>query len=74
MKKKCVFRVLSIAGLSFLIMGGTILAVSYNKDVIQTQAYSVSNDSLPSTIDLNDSTDSEIRNYYSSLNGKVLAN
>ena len=32
----------------------------------ETDAYSVS--SLPTTIDLNDSTSSEIRNYYSSLN------
>ena len=66
MKKTKLF----ISGLSLLTLtSGVLLGISIdnqkqnNKEV---SAYSTS--SLPDTIDLNDSTDSQIRSYYSSLN------
>ena len=63
MKKQLI--IVSILGL--LGTSGAIIASSANKVMKGAEAYSVS--SLPTTIDLNDSSDSEIRNYYSSLNG-----
>ena len=62
MKKQLL--IVSILGL--LGASGAIIANSAKEVMKGAEAYSIS--SLPTTIDLNDSTDSEIRNYYSSLN------
>lgn len=64
MKKKiiAVISLLSLASLSF----GLALSVSSKDGGEETKAYSGS--SLPTTINLNDATDSTIRSYYSSLN------
>ena len=48
---------------------GVLLGVN-KRPVEQVEGYSAVS-TLPSTIDLNDSTDSEIRSYYSALNGKT---
>ena len=66
MKKSYLF----LSGLSLLTLtSGVLLGVSINKQKQNTKeakAYSVS--SLPTTIDLNDNSASDIRSYYSSLN------
>lgn len=64
MKKQLI--IVSILGL--LGTSGAIIAKSANEVMKDAEAYNVA-ESLPTTIDLNDSTSSEIRNYYSSLNG-----
>ena len=58
--------IVSILGL--LGTSGAIIAKSANEVMKDAEAYNVA-ENLPTTIDLNDSTSSEIRNYYSSLNG-----
>ena len=63
MKKQLI--IVSILGL--LGSSGAIIASSANKVMKGAEAYSATT-SLPTTIDLNDSSDAEIRNYYSSLN------
>ena len=63
MKKQLI--IVSILGL--LGTSGAIIASSANKVLKGAEAYNAET-SLPTTIDLNDSSDSEIRNYYSSLN------
>ncbi len=63
MKKQLI--IVSILGL--LGTSGAIIASSANEVWKGAEAYYVS--SLPSTIDLNDSSSTEIRSYYSSLNG-----
>ena len=68
MKKNLILKITIASGLSFFVVGGTISAVMHDRNFEQANAYSIS--SLPTTIDLNDSTASEIRNYYSALNGK----
>ena len=68
MNKNLVLKITVASGLSFFVVGGTVSAFLHNKDVKEASAYSAS--SLPSTIDLNDSSASDVRNYYSSLNGK----
>ena len=59
--------------LRFAALGGIVLlsipAFLCLGNIQETSAYSTS--SLPTTIDLNDTTDSVIRNYYSSLNSKT---
>ncbi len=64
MKKPII--IVSILGL--LGASGAIIAGSAKEVWKGAEAYSATT-SLPTTIDLNDSTSSEIRNYYSSLNG-----
>ena len=64
MKKPII--IVSILGL--LGASGAIIANSAKEVWKGAEAYG-SNTSLPTTIDLNDSTSSEIRSYYSSLNG-----
>ena len=61
-------QLLIVSILGLLGASGAIIANSANKVMKGAEAYSLS--SLPSTIDLNDCTEAEIRNYYSSLNGK----
>ena len=57
-------KLLPLLSISFLTLSG--VATSINKvEVKSMDAYSVAN--LPTTINLNDNTDEEIRNYYSSL-------
>ena len=63
MKKQLI--IVSILGL--LGTSGAIIASSANKVMKGAEAYDAIT-SLPTTIDLNDSSDLEIRNYYSSLN------
>lgn len=53
-----------IALLSFSLVLGSLFVTKDN--YFKADAYSSS--SLPTTIDLNDNSESEIRNYYSSLN------
>ena len=65
MKKQLI--IVSILGL--LGTSGAIIASSANKVWKGAEAYNATT-TLPTTIDLNDSTATEIRNYYSSLNGK----
>ncbi len=65
MKKQLI--IVSILGL--LGTTGAIIASSANEVMKGAEAYSPTT-SLPTTIDLNDSSATEIRNYYSSLNGK----
>ena len=65
MKKSYLF----LSGLSLLTLtSGVLLGVSINnpKNKKETKAYTAT--SLPSTIDLNDTSEANIRNYYSSLN------
>ena len=64
MKKPII--IVSILGL--LGASGAIIASSANEVWKGAEAYN-STTSLPTTIDLNDSTSSEVRSYYSSLNG-----
>ena len=63
MKKRLIFTffLTAILSLSF----ATVLAVKSN-NTIDVESYSKSE--LPTTIDLNDSTESDIRSYYSALN------
>ena len=68
MKKNLILKITIASGLSFFVVGGVIAAIAHNDNVKKTEAYSIS--SLPTTIDLNDSSASDVRNYYSSLNGK----
>ncbi len=68
MNKNAILKITIASGLSFVIVGGTVSAIVHNRRIKEASAYSIS--SLPTTIDLNDSTSSEIRNYYSALNGK----
>ena len=67
MRKKICFNVIGVASLISASLAGGITAFIYNshKEVKSTEAYSPS--SLPTTIDLNDCTETEIRNYYSGL-------
>ena len=60
--KKVLIPALSIGVLSI-----ASITLSFNNPVQKVSAYSVAN--LPTTIDLNDNTADEIRNYYSALNG-----
>ena len=69
MNKSIILKITIASGLSFFIVGGTISAILHKKTTEQVYAYNALSD-LPTTIDLNDSSASEIRNYYSSLNGK----
>ena len=65
MKRKVILNVVAMSALVGAIFAGTVIYFN-EKEVEKTSAYTVS--SLPTTIDLNDSTSSEIRNYYSALN------
>ena len=56
--------ILSASSLAF--MGMAVLLVNEKTEYQETNAYSTT--SLPTTIDLNDTSASNIRNYYSSLN------
>ena len=61
-----------IACLSFvaiLAAGFSVSLINSSKNVKKVEGYSTS--SLPTTIDLNDSTANDIRSYYSSLNNKT---
>ena len=60
--KKIIIPALSIGVLSL-----ASISLSFNNSTQKVSAYSVAN--LPTTIDLNDNTADEIRNYYSALNG-----
>ena len=67
--KKLKFLIIgALAGLTIASLTA-VISVNAMKSV-ETQAYSYL-DTLPTTIDLNDSTDSDIRSYYSSLNSKT---
>ena len=59
---KKIIPLLAVAG-AFALSSGALLKTN---SINRVNAYTKS--SLPTTIDLNDSTDSEIRNYYSNLN------
>ena len=63
MKKRFLFC-LSLAGL--MSAGLSVVLISSSKDIKKVEGYSTS--SLPTTIDLNDSSESTIRSYYSNLN------
>ena len=62
-KKSILFKITALA--SVLILNAS-LYVALKKDAQKVDAYSAS--SLPTTIDLNDCSEQEIRSYYSSLN------
>ena len=62
-KKSFLFKIATLTAVFTLNIS---LYVSLNKTVEKVDAYSTS--SLPTTIDLNDCTEQEIRSYYSSLN------
>ena len=64
MKKKNIFIALSVLILS------APLAFSLSKVNVYQEVGAYSGSSLPTTIYLKDNTDEEIRNYYSSVNGK----
>ena len=66
--KKRILACLSFAAL--LTAGFSVALFSANKNIDKTEASSYTVNSVPSTIDLNDSTESEVRSYYSSLNNK----
>ena len=61
-------QLLIVSILGLLGASGAIIANSASKVWKGAEAYNATT-SLPTTIDLNDSTSSEIRSYYSSLNG-----
>lgn len=65
MKKRLLFC-LSLSAL--LTAGFSLSLVDSSKDVKKVEGYSTS--SLPTTIDLNDTSEANIRSYYSSLNSK----
>ena len=66
MRNKAVKKaILPILGLSLVLGSSLVLAAKPNK-AKQVEGYSTS--SLPTTIDLNDTTPADIRSYYSSLN------
>ena len=65
MKKRLLFC-LSLSAL--LTAGFSLSLVNSSKDVKEVEGYSAS--SLPTTIDLNDTSEANIRSYYSSLNNK----
>lgn len=65
MKKRFLFC-LSLAG--FMSAGISVALANTSKDVKEVEGYSTS--SLPTTIDLNDTSEANIRSYYSSLNNK----
>ena len=61
-----------IACLSFvaiLAAGLSVSLINSSKEAYKVEGYDTS--TLPTTIDLNDSTASDIRSYYSSLNNKT---
>ena len=64
-KNKHIIRISAIATLSLAIGSGYFLALN-NKSAKKAECYSTS--SLPTTIDLNDTSAENIRSYYSSLN------
>ena len=55
-----------ISASALAIAAGVVLLMDNKEEYVETNAYSVT--SLPTTIDLNDTSASNIRNYYSSLN------
>ena len=61
--KKQLLIVLSLSALSF---ASVALAIANGKEIKKADAYSIS--TLPTTIDLNDTSEANIRSYYSSLN------
>ena len=65
MNHKKIIYALSISGILSLAACSFIFATHSNQKVTRASAYSSS--ALPTTIDLNDNTEQEIRNYYSSL-------
>ncbi len=65
MKKKNLFiSLLSLTAIS----SGVLLGISFNNKNNKKEVSAYTTTSLPTTINLNDNTASEIRNYYSSLN------
>ena len=62
MKNKTIIKLTSLSLLGALTLGSAVVALKHSNKVYQTNAAS-----LPNTIDLNDSTESEIEEYYSSL-------
>ena len=58
-----------VSSLSLAFTLGIGLAVNINTSYNKLDAYDVPSGSLPGTINLNDCTETEIRNYYSGLNG-----
>ena len=60
--KKTIFPILAVSLLTI----GSGYALSQQDKMVEVNAYSVA--SLPTTIDLNDSTTEEVRSYYSGLN------
>ena len=65
MRNKVGKIILSILGLS-LAVGSSLFVATNSKKATEVEGYSVS--SLPTTIDLNDTSEANIRSYYSSLN------
>lgn len=59
--KKIIIPALAVSVLSL----ASVLVVAQNKNYQEVSAYSIAN--LPTTIDLNDCTDAEIRSYYAGL-------
>ena len=67
MKKNISLNIVNVISLTALSLAGGISAMFFSsrRDIKEAKAYSTS--SLPTTIDLNDSSESDIRAYYSSL-------
>ena len=68
MKKSKFLIIGALAGLTIASLTA-IISVNAKKSV-ETQAYTA-NENLPTTIDLNDCSASDIRSYYSSLNNQT---
>ena len=67
MKNNKAFKnIIAVSALSAIALSSVIVAITVNGKEKKVDAYSIN--SLPTTIDLNDSAASEVRNYYSSLN------
>lgn len=62
-KKNIIFKTISLGAVLVLNVG---LCINLNKGITELDAYSTSN--LPTTIDLNDCTEEDIRSYYAGLN------
>ena len=65
MKKQTVSKITSLSVLFGVCLASSVVALLHNQGLQKVDAYSAS--SLPTTINLNDNTEEEIRNYYSAL-------
>ena len=62
MKNKTIVKIASLSLLGVLTLGSAVIALKHSGTLYEANAAT-----LPNKIDLNDSTESEIKDYYSSL-------